>query len=92
MGEFHSDLAIHVGAFAGGAAGNHTLTTGIKVGDKIRSVTNLADGVDLTDEFTITALNTVNNTGGTDTTADIVSILYIASSDYGKSLVDPSDA
>lgn len=90
MGEFHSDLAIHLFSLAGGSAGNHTVT-GIKVGDKIRTVMEVTNHADLTDEFTVTADNTINNTGGTDTTGDDLHVLYISSSPYGKSLVDPAD-
>lgn len=53
---------------AGAAAGNITVT-GIAVGDHLQSVINLAAaGADLADEFTVTAANTINNAGGTNTT------------------------
>ena len=89
----HSDLSVYVGTFAGGAAGAHTVLSPVtlKIGDVIKSVLNLTDSVDLTSEFSITANDTIDNTGGTATTGDDLLILFIQSSDYGKSLVDPSD-
>lgn len=59
----------------GGAAGNHTVT-GIKVGDVLKAVLDLTDGVDLTSEFTISATDTINNTGGTVTTADLILVVW----------------
>lgn len=68
---------------AGGAAGNLTVT-GIKVGDELVSVlrfigtgTAVTDVTDLTSEFTITATNTINNTGGTTTSAATDKLLVI---------------
>lgn len=69
---------------AGGAAGNHTVT-GIAVGDELIGVTRLnrdataanIDIEDVTSEFTVSAANTINNTGGTDTTGDSLQVLYI---------------
>lgn len=61
---------------AGGAAGAHTVT-GIKVGDDIHSVINTTDGADLTSEFAaVAAADTIDNTGGTDTSGDSLTILY----------------
>jgi hypothetical protein len=70
-------LNLKVSAIAEGAAGNHTVT-GITTADKILSVAGatmaLSEGtpntidytaVNLTAEFSITAANTINNTGGT---------------------------
>lgn len=64
-----SDLQqIRTRGVAGGAAGNLTVT-GIKVGDKLIAVVDTeAAGANLASEFSITAADTVNNTGGTDTT------------------------
>lgn len=74
----------------GGAAGDLTLT-GIKDGeDKILSVMHLtltlAEGTpnttdawaiaDLTSEFSISADDTINNTGGTATTNDLLLVLW----------------
>jgi hypothetical protein len=54
----------------GGAAGNIT-ATGVAVGDTIISVLAIKDSdqsfVDRTSEFSITATNTINNSGGTST-------------------------
>lgn len=66
----------------GGAAGNLTVTS-IAVGDAILWVTGvskysgnlfLATTVDFTSEFSITAANTINNTGGTATTNWILAV------------------
>lgn len=62
----------------GGAAGNHTVT-GIAVGDLILYVwhhpvlneaapNTFSAPEDLTSEFSVSAADTINNTGGTDTT------------------------
>jgi hypothetical protein len=59
---------------AGAAAGNLTVT-GIKKGDRILTVVAVsAPGANLADQFTATADNTINNTGGTST-AGVVAVL-----------------
>ena len=92
MGETHTALALRNVAIAGGAAGDHTVT-GIKPQDKLISVIDLdpADGgagisglVDLTSEFTITAVDTINNVGGT--ASNFLTVLYIAASPTGGDL------
>lgn len=74
---------------AGGSAGNHTVT-GIKVTDKLISVLHWTPTTlvptDLTSEFSITAANTINNTGGTDTSADYLVVYYYAADDRGGDL------
>lgn len=62
---------------AGGSAGNITVT-GIAVGDEIVSVIHNTAGTlaDLTDEFSITAANTINNAGGTATTSDQLLVIW----------------
>lgn len=83
MAKTHTDLALVPGAIAGGAAGAHTLT-GIKIGDRIVAVwafvtvtSNMQTVIDITAEFLpVTADDTIDNTGGTDTTADFLVILY----------------
>lgn len=67
----------------GGAAGNRTLP-GVAVGDRLVAVTRfvgagvaVTDVADMTAEFTITAGNTINNAGGTNTTGDKLSILWV---------------
>lgn len=69
-----SPLAFGHAVIVGGVAGNLT-APGIAVGDRIDSVIQyigagvaVTDIADLTAEFTITAPNTINNTGGTNTT------------------------
>lgn len=67
---------------AGGAAGNLTLT-GVAVGDELvfvgvfttaAAITSFAD---LTAEFSITATNTINNTGGTSTASNQLMVIWI---------------
>ena len=67
---------------AGGAAGNHTVT-GIATADALIQVlyfvgagTDVTDVSDLTSEFTISAANTINNTGGTATTGGKLQVFY----------------
>ena len=66
---------------AGGAAGNHTVT-GIAVGDEIAWIDHISTAAavatiaDLTSEFTISAADTINNTGGTDTSSDQLGVYY----------------
>jgi len=68
---------------AGGAAGNHTIT-GIKTRDQLVSVlfvdfTDASEtGSDLTSEFSISAANTINNTGGTDSTGGFLVVTYLS--------------
>ena len=62
----------------GGAAGNHTVS-GIVSGDAIVAVlhhTAAAAMADLTGEFSISADDTINNTGGTDTTGDQLLVIW----------------
>lgn len=67
---------------AGGAAGNHTVT-GIGVEDTLVSVLHVdftdasETGADRTGEFTISAANTINNTGGTDTTGGFLIVTWL---------------
>lgn len=69
---------------AGGAAGALTVT-GIATADHLVAVMQLdrdataanIDIMDLTSEFTITGANTIDNTGGTNTTGNSLAILYI---------------
>lgn len=67
---------------SGGAAGNHTVT-GITTADLLLSVLyypisggNVTSVSDLTSEFTISALDTINNTGGTATTGGKLEVRY----------------
>lgn len=72
---------------AGGAAGNLTVT-GIKTTDKLLYVGGftLAEGVpntftalgDLTSQFSITAADTINNTGGTSSAAGVLLVEYVS--------------
>lgn len=68
---------------AGAVAGNVTVT-GIAVGDNLISViahqvggaVGIDSVADLTSEFSITAANTINNTGGTSSASGFLVILY----------------
>lgn len=68
---------------AGAAAGNFTVT-GIATADELVTVlyfagagTDVTNVADLTSEFTVTAANTINNTGGTATTGGKLVVLYL---------------
>jgi hypothetical protein len=61
---------------AGAAAGNLTVT-GIKLDDRLVLVQDLTNGnSDITTEFSITADDTINNTGGTSTNAHSVLVTW----------------
>ncbi len=90
----HMDLALQQFVVAGGAAGNLTIT-GIKVGDVLKSVIGFIlteaapNGItilNLTSEFTITAANTIDNTGGTASTAGMLFVTYIRQDPRGGRL------
>lgn len=74
---------VHIVAIAGGAAGNHTVT-GIAVGDSLSSVIFFDDlggtapaVTDLTAEFTVSAPDTIENAGHTDTTGGFLVIGWV---------------
>jgi hypothetical protein len=61
---------------AGAAAGNLTVT-GIQLGDELISVQRIdAAGANLVGEFTVSADDTINNTGGTSTNAQTVLVIW----------------
>lgn len=62
---------------AGGAAGDITVT-GIATADNLVMVLHNTAGTlaDLTSEFTISAADTINNAGGTDTSSDQLVVFY----------------
>lgn len=72
---------IKMALVAGAAAGNVTVT-GIATADALIGVLHLPDAgaidtmADLTAQFTITAANTINNTGGTASTDGKLLIFY----------------
>ncbi len=74
-----------IGLVAGGVAGAHTLT-GIALGDRIvfvghfSTLAAIATLADLTSEFTVSAADTIDNTGGTDTSSDQLMVHYMARS------------
>ena len=68
---------------AGGAAGNFTVA-GIQTTDELLEVlhfagagTDVTDLADLTSEFSISAANTINNTGGTASTGGKLLVRYL---------------
>jgi hypothetical protein len=82
-GEAHINPSLRYATIAGGGAGAHTVT-GIRPNDVIKAVQPVnAASANLVDEFTITADDTIDNTGGTDTTGDTLLIVWVAASPYG---------
>lgn len=79
FGEHHTYPPLTTRVIAGGAAGNLTVT-GIKPTDTLMVVQSVAAaGANLASEFTITAVDTVNNTGGTNTTGlTLLFLWYVA--------------
>ena len=73
MTTHHRDDSVFIPA-AGAVAGDVT-ATGILVTDKLRFVLDLTNSVDYTSEFTITAADTINNTGGTSTAAALLLVI-----------------
>ena len=69
---------IRTRSVAGAAAGNLTVT-GIKVGDKLIAVQPVGvAAANLVNEFTVTADDTINNTGGTSSAAQFVLVIWEA--------------
>ena len=72
---------IKVSLINGGSAGVHTVT-GVKIGDELISVLeqNGTSGLltDLTTEFSIVKVDTISNSGGTDTSSDKLLVLYLS--------------
>ena len=68
---------------AGAVAGN-VACVGVKKGDRILVVQNqLAAGVNFAAEFTATADDVINNTGGTSTAALVLLVLWVAKNPRG---------
>lgn len=69
------------GRFAAGAAAGNITVTGIKKGDKI-VVVAVTDGTigNIASEFTATANDTINNTGGTSTATKTIFVQWITRS------------
>lgn len=77
-----ASAGVHQTVIDGGAAGNHTVT-GILATDELISVihvegdgTQLTGAADLTDEFSISADDEIDNTGGTATTNGVLIVTY----------------
>ena len=81
---FPNGVAQYIGTSVGAAAGDVPVVGGIKKGDKLLRVVVVSfdgDGdtvasADLTSEFTITADDTINNTGGTSTADSLVLVQW----------------
>lgn len=83
---FPGGVAQHTAFAAGGAAGDITVVSplGLAADDLLLSVIEIEfDGTgdivsvtDMTDEFSITAANTINNTGGTATTDNLLAVCF----------------
>lgn len=92
MGTSHLGLNLVPFVATGAAAGDVTVT-GIATGDKLLAVivlvgagVDVTDITDLTSEFTITAADTINNTGGTSTASNKL-LIFVAQADVrGDSL------
>lgn len=86
MSETHVDISLRTRVIAGGAAGNLTVT-GIAVGDELKAVQRVdAAAANIVSEFTISAANTINNTGGTNTTGHVLLVIWLAKSTVGGRL------
>lgn len=89
---------LKVALVAGDSAGDHTVT-GIATTDRLVAVlhastaASIATVADLTAEFSISAADTINNTGGTDTTNDQLWVFYedASSADAKSSVVGYAD-
>lgn len=75
--------AVTTTIIAGGAAGAHTVT-GIKTRDTLVSVLHVdftdasETGANITAEFTISAADTIDNTGGTATTGGFLIVTFLS--------------
>jgi hypothetical protein len=58
-----------------GAAAGNVVALGVLATDRLRAVINMSDGVALTAEFTVSADDQINNTGGTSTAADFLLVV-----------------
>jgi len=85
-GEFPPDVGLEAKIIAGGAAGDHAVA-GVRAEDDLVAVFYHAPAgptlTDITSEFQgtgkgITADNTINNTGGTNTTGGTLVVLWAA--------------
>ncbi len=82
-GEAHINPSLRYATIDGGAAGPLTVT-GIRVNDVLKAVQRVdAAAANLVDEFTITADDTIDNTGGTATTGFVLLVVWAAASPYG---------
>lgn len=74
-GEFHH--SVYDTATVDGDVAGDIAVAGIKVGDTLVSVQNVAAaGANLVDEFNITDTDTINNAGGTDTTGMVLLVIW----------------
>jgi hypothetical protein len=75
-GNTHQPQNIRCLSITGGVAGDHTVN-GVGTRDILTSVCAGTEG-DITTEFSITAANTINNTGGSDTSGETVVVMWYA--------------
>lgn len=73
--------SIAVTSVPGDVAGAHTVDGGLHPDDTLLSVRHVSadlttTNADLTAEFSISALNTIDNSAGTDTTGDFLVVTY----------------
>lgn len=81
FGEYHTYPPLKAATVAGAAAGNITVA-GIKPGDTLMVVNDVAAAdANLVEEFEITAVDTINNTGGTNTTGMVLLILWYSAAE-----------
>lgn len=71
-----SDVNIVSTVISGGGTGDLTVT-GISTEDELKAVLDLGAPADLTDEFTISADDTINNDGGSSSSGNSVLVMYI---------------
>jgi adhesin HecA-like repeat protein len=86
VSETHHDNSLRSRTVAGAVAGNLTVA-GIKTTDVLKVVHLVsAAGPNLVAEFTITAADTINNTGGTSTAGGVVLVQWYAADPRGGSM------
>ncbi len=92
MGTSHIAVSLKTFVATGATAGDVTVT-GIRPHDKLLSVIHFVGGgtdvtaiADLTSEFTISADDTINNTGGTSTASAQILVIVAQADPRGASL------
>lgn len=75
-GEFNTYPPLNVATVDGAAAGDITVAGLKPIYTLVAVVDVAAAGANLVSEFTITDTNTINNTGGTDTTGMLLLVVW----------------